>query len=138
LPHLQAPDVTYFVTFRCCTGLFLPDPAKEIVISTIRHWDGLRFDLDAAVARPEHVPLIFRIPGGLSLSAVVHGIKGYSIRLLNPLLARAGPFWLDESCGHVIRHQPEYEEKSGEIRHNLAKRRLVADARDYRWLWIKE
>jgi hypothetical protein len=68
LPHLQAPESTYFVIFRCCTGLFLPDPAKEIVISTIRHWDGLRFDLDDAVAMSEHVPLIFRIPGGLSLT----------------------------------------------------------------------
>jgi hypothetical protein len=37
LPHLQAPESTYFVTFRWRTGLFLPDPAKEIVISTIRH-----------------------------------------------------------------------------------------------------
>jgi hypothetical protein len=87
---------------------------------------------------PEHVPLIFQIPGRLWLSAVVHGIKGCSTRLLNTLLARTGPFWLDESCGHVIRHQPEYEEKSGESRHNPAERGLVADSLDYRWLWIKE
>jgi hypothetical protein len=53
LPHLQAPESTYFVTFRCRTGLFLPDQAKEIVISTIRHWDGIRFDLDAAVVMHE-------------------------------------------------------------------------------------
>jgi REP element-mobilizing transposase RayT len=107
LPHLQAPDSTYFVTFRCRTGLFLPDPAKEIVISTIRYWDGLRFDLDAAVVMPDHVHLICRILGERSLSAVLHSVKGYSARLINPLLARKEPFWLDESCGHVIRHQPE-------------------------------
>jgi REP element-mobilizing transposase RayT len=62
---------------------------------------------------PEHVHLIFRIPGGLALSTVLHRIKGYFTRLLNKLLARTGPFWLDESCGHVIRHEQEREEKSG-------------------------
>ena len=42
LPHLQTPDSTYFVTFRCRPGLFLSTSAREIVMSAIRHWDGVR------------------------------------------------------------------------------------------------
>jgi REP element-mobilizing transposase RayT len=137
LPHLQAPESTYFVTFRCRKGLFLSEPAKEIVMSTIRHWDGIRFDLEAAVVMPEHVHLICRILGAWSLSAVLHSVKDYSARLINLLLARKGPFWLDESFDHVIRHEQEWEEKIGYIGDNPAKRGLVADAWDYQWLWIE-
>jgi REP element-mobilizing transposase RayT len=118
LPHLQATEATYFVTFRCRKGLFLSAQAKEIVMSTIRHWDGIRSDLDAAVVMPDHVHLIFRILGRLSLSAVLHSVKGYSARLINTLLARKGPFWLDESFDHVIRQEHEWEEKIGYIRDN--------------------
>jgi REP element-mobilizing transposase RayT len=138
LPHLQAPESTYFITFRCRNGLFLSDQAKEIVMSTIRHWDRIRFDLDAAVVMPDHVHLICRVLGERSLSAVLHSVKGYSARLLNKLLARKGPFWLDESFDHIIRHEQEWEEKIGYIRENPTKRGLVADSRDYQWLWIKE
>jgi REP element-mobilizing transposase RayT len=134
LPHLQTPESTYFVTFRCRNGLFLSDQAKEIVMSTIRHWDEIRFDLDAAVVMPDHVHLICRILGERSLSAVLHSVKGYSARLINTLLTRKGPFWLDESFDHVIRHEQKWEEKIGYIRGNPTKRGLVADARDYQWL----
>jgi len=116
LPHLQAPESTYFITFRCRNGLFLSDQAKEIVMSTIRHWDRIRFDLDAAVVMPDHVHLICRVLGERSLSAVLHSVKGYSARLLNKLLARKGPFWQDESFDHIIRHEQEWEEKIGYIR----------------------
>ena len=81
-------------------------------MSAIRHWHGLRLDVDAAVVMPDHVHLIFRIPGGLSLSAVLQSLKGYSARAINALLGRKGPFWLDESFDHIIRHEQEWEEKN--------------------------
>jgi REP-associated tyrosine transposase len=138
LPHLQASESTYFVTFRCRQGLALSDQAKGIVMSIIRYWDGIRFDLDAAVIMPDHVHLIGRTLGEWSLSAVLQSIKGYSARLLNTLLARKGPFWLDESFDHIIRQEQEWEEKIEYIRDNPAKRGLVGDWRNYQWLWIKE
>ena len=138
LPHLQTPESTYFVTFRCRKGLMLSDPAKEILMSAIRHWNGLRLDVDAAVVMPDHVHLIFRILDGSSLSVVLQSIKGYSARSINALLGRNGPFWLGESFDHVIRHEPELEEKIEYIRENPVTRGLAANWRKYRWLWIKE
>jgi REP element-mobilizing transposase RayT len=137
LPHLQTPESTYFVTFRCRKSLLLSDAAKEIVMSAIRHWNGLRLDVDAAVVMPDHVHLIFRIPGGLSLSTVLQSLKGYSARAINELLGRKGPFWLDESFDHIIRHEQEWEEKIAYIRENPVTRGLAANWREYRWLWIK-
>ena len=87
---------------------------------------------------PDHVHLIFRVLDGRPLSTVLQGIKGYTACLLNVLLARKGAFWLDESFDHIIRQEREWEEKIGYIRENPTKRGLVADWRQYRWLWIKE
>lgn len=138
LPHLQTPESTYFVTFRCRQGLFLSERAKDIVMSAIRYWDGARLDLDAAVVMPDHVHFIFRVLGGLSVSAVLQSIKGYSARSINRLLSRKGRFWLDESFDHVIRHRREFEEKIEYIRQNPVTRGLAPSWREYRWLWIKE
>jgi REP element-mobilizing transposase RayT len=144
LPHLQTPEATYFVTFRCRQGLLLSELAREIVMSAIRHWDAVRMDLDTAVVMPDHVHLIFRVlkwdrrSGLSSLSAVLQSIKGYSARSVNALLARTGPLWLDESFDHIVRNERELEEKIEYIRQNSVTRGLVASWRDYRWLWIRE
>jgi REP element-mobilizing transposase RayT len=138
LPHLQTPESTYFVTFRCRQNLFLSESAREIVMSAIRYWDGVRLDLDAAVVMPDHVHLFFRILGGLPLGAVLQSIKGYSARSINTLLARKGPLWLDESFDHVVRHPQELEEKIEYIRQNPVTRGLAVSWREYRWLWIKQ
>jgi len=105
LPHLQTPDATYFVTFRCRKGVSLSDEAREIVMSAIRYWDGLRIELDAAVVMPDHVHLIVPILDGLPLSAILKSIKGFSARAFNRVLVRQGSLWLDESFDHIIRHE---------------------------------
>jgi putative transposase len=138
LPHLQTPESMYFVTFRCRQGLFLSERAKDIVMSAILYWDGARLDLDAAVVMPDHVHLIFRVLGGLSVSAVLQSIKGFSARSINRLLGRKGRFWLDESFDHDIRHRREFEEKIEYIRQNPVTRGLAPGWREYRWLGIKE
>jgi REP element-mobilizing transposase RayT len=138
LPHLHTPESTYFVTFRCRPGLSLSAPAKDLVMSAIRHWDGIRVELDAAVVMPDHVHLILRVLGGLSLSAVLHSVKGYSARSINALLGRRGPFWLDESFDHVIRHGQELEEKIEYICQNPVTRGLANTWREYQWVWVKE
>jgi len=117
-PHLQTPQSTYFVTFRCRDGMSQPDEAKEIVMSAIRYWDEQRIDLDAAVVMPDHVHVIFRILEDRPLGAVLQSIKGFSAHAINRLLARKGALWLDESFDHIIRHEHEWEEKVAYIRNN--------------------
>ena len=138
LPHLETSESAYFVTFHCRAGLFLSAPAKEVVLSAIRYWEGDRLELRAAEVMPDHVHLIFRVLNGTSLSKMLQSIKGYSARGINQLLRRKGPFWLDKSFDHVIRHRQELEEKIEYIRQNAVARGLVENWRDYPWLWIKE
>ena len=98
----------------------------------------MRLDLDATVVMSDHAHLIFRILGGLGLSAVLRSVKGYSARSINALLARNGRFWLDESFNHVIRNERELEEKIEYMRQNSVTWGLALSWREYRWLWIKE
>ncbi len=137
LPQLETPQSTYLVTFRCRDGLSLSAEAREIVLSAIRYWDGVRIDLDAAVVMPDHVHIMLRVLEGQPLSAVLQSIKGFSSRAVNQLLRRKGAFWLDESFDHIIRHEQEWEEKVAYIRDNPVKGGLVECWQHYRWLWIK-
>jgi REP element-mobilizing transposase RayT len=136
MPHLETPEATYFVTFRCREGLSMTDEAKDAVMSTIRYWDGQRIELDAAVVMQDHVHLVFRILGGWPLSVILQSIKGFSARSVNVLLARKGPLWIGESFDDIIRHEWEWEEKVSYIRENPVKRGLAATWREYRWLWL--
>ena len=143
LPHLEATGATYFVTFRCRKGLEIQQQARDAVLSAVRHWDGERIDLDAAVVMPDHVHMIFRVIGGErqdacpALSKVLHSIKSFSSNQVNTILGRSGPFWLDESFDHIIRHSQEWEEKYEYVRQNAVKRGLVENPEDYPFLYLK-
>ncbi len=137
LPHLQVPGATYFVTFRCREGLVLPDETRGIVLSAVRHWDGKRIDLDAAVVMPDHVHAIFRIVDGSALGEILHTIKSFSAKQISKLLGRGGSLWLDERFDHIVRHEVEWEEKIEYIRQNPVKRGLASTPDGYRWLYLK-
>ena len=110
---------------------------ERFVMSAIRHWDGLRIELDAAVVMPDHVHLIVRILNGLPLGAILKSIKGFSARAINRTLASRGSLWLDESFDHIIRHEQEWHEKVIYIRDNPTNKGIVENWQDYPWLWIK-
>lgn len=75
LPHLQASEATYFVTFRCRKGITLPEAARELTLSAIRYWDGQRIELDGAVVIPDHAHVMFRIADASTLTEILHSVK---------------------------------------------------------------
>ena len=103
-------------------------------MSALRHWDGQRIDLDAAVIMPDHVHAIFRITDGSTLGQILHSVKSFSSNEINKLLSRSGPLWLDESFDHIIRHGNEWEEKAEYVRQNPVKKGLAERPEVYHWL----
>ncbi len=136
-PHLQTPDATYFVSFRCREDLVLSDDARDAVVSAILHWDGKRMDLDSAVVMPDHAHVIFRIVDGSALGEILHSIKSFSSKQVNKILGRKDPLWHEESFDHIIRHEAEWEEKTEYVRQNPVKRGLVRKPEEYKWLYQK-
>lgn len=137
LPHLQVPQATYFVTFRCRHGVTLPEEVRGVPLDAIKYWDGKRIELDAAVVMPDHVHAIFRIMDGSSLGDILHSIKSYSAKQIDRELRRHGSVWLDENFDHIIRHEEEWEEKREYIWQNPVKKGLAAGPEGYRWLYFR-
>jgi len=107
LPHLQAPQATYFVTYSCRKGVSLSEEARGVMLAAMRHWDGKRIDLDAAVVMADHAHAIFRVIDSSPLGDILHSIKGFSAKAINRALRRRGSVWSDESVDHIIRQQAE-------------------------------
>jgi REP element-mobilizing transposase RayT len=135
LPHIQVHDATYFITFRCCEGVSLPESVREIVLSAMRFWHGRRIFLDAAIVMPDHAHAILRITDNSTLSQILHSIKSYSANQINKQLSRQGPIWQDESFDHILRSEAEWEEKLQYVRENPVVAGLVEESSQYRWLW---
>jgi len=135
LPHLETAGATYFVTFRCRGELRMPPEAMAIALSAIRHWDGSRIALDAAVVMPDHAHLMFRILDGSRLGQLLHSIKSFSANKINALLGRSGAFWLDENFDHIVRDGAEWEEKFQYIRQNPVKKGLADSPDAYPYLY---
>jgi REP element-mobilizing transposase RayT len=143
LPHLQAPEATYLVTFRCQSGVTRTPEARWLVLSAVRHWDGQRIALDAAVVMPDHVHALFRIIDGSWLEQILHSMKSFSAKQVKKLYAseRNLPsygwhLWLDESFDRIIRSEAEWQEKLAYISENPARAALVKNPGDYDWLYL--
>jgi adenine-specific DNA methylase/REP element-mobilizing transposase RayT len=138
LPHLQVPEATYFVTFRCRKGLQLQPEDRSIVLQSFHYWNGKRIDLDAVVVMTDHAHALFRITDGSSLSAITHSIKSYSANQINKRNGRSGPLWQDETFDHILRDEVSWQEKFDYIRNNPVKAGLVEALGDYEWVYPRE
>ena len=162
LPHLQKADAALFVTF-CTNGQVLPGQARDIVLE---HWlreGGVRpsrqcgagalarerpkvftsrIHLHAVVVMPDHVHALLtplRDPDGWSfpLVDILQCCKSTTAHRINRLLQLSGPVWEEESFDHVLRSEESLAQKCEYIRQNPLKAGLVAQAEDYRWLWVE-
>ncbi len=88
LPHWQEPRRVYFITWRCLTGKTLSPEERTITLNTIRHWQGIKWQLYAAVIMPDHVHVLAQpqtqpTGGTFDLSEILHNVKRFSARKIN-------------------------------------------------------
>jgi len=141
LPHIQAYNAVYFVTFRTNCDLFLPRAARSIVLRHVLFENRKRIELHAAVIMPNHVHLLFtvlenEVAEPYSLSEIMRGIKGTSAYNINRLLKRRGQLWQDESFDRIMRSQ-EFGWKFNYICANPVDAGLCNRPKEYRWLWTE-
>jgi REP element-mobilizing transposase RayT len=137
LPHLELPDVTYFVSFSCLHRLEMPATARDLVMAEIRSLDKEKIDLDAAVVMPDHAHAIFRLIGTLSLTLILKGIKGRSAHQINEITGRHGQVWTQESFDHIVRNEAEWREKMEYVCQNPVNKGLVSFPEQYKWLYVR-
>ena len=139
LPHWQIPGATYWITFTSSIG-DLSGPEREVVMSALRHWDGTRLDLFAAVVLPDHVHALLaprEVPDRrgefYNLSELLKSIKSFSGREISQLRGGVGQVWTRESFDRWIRTEADFEEKWRYIADNVVKEGLAATPDEYDW-----
>ncbi|MBI3411743.1 MAG: transposase [Planctomycetes bacterium] len=142
LPHWQRHGATYFLTWRCAAGILLSEVERGMVMSALRHWDGQRWKVYAAVVMPDHMhalvlPLV-KGDGVWDLQELVHSVKSFSAHAVNKHRGRRGPVWQDERYDRWMRDEDEFAEKWQYIADNPMKSGLVKGTEEYQWLYLLE
>ena len=71
-----------------------------------------------------------------SLARITKAIKGTSAHLISKRLRRPGIVWQAESFDRVLRSSERLDEKIIYISNNPVRKGLIADPKDYPWLWV--
>lgn len=139
LPHWQRPGATYWITFSSAIGDLQP-AERDIAMAALRHWDGTRMDLLAAVVMRDHVHAILapreipEHPGEFyNLSALLKSIKGFSGREISQGRGGTGQVWTRESFDRWIRSENDLAEKYRYLAENVVKEGLAATPGEYKW-----
>jgi len=144
LPHLQKDFSPHFITFTTKFRWILPPLARDIVISSCCHDHRKQYELYVALVMPDHVhmiltPLIDAQKREVrSLVEIMRTIKSASAHLINRRLNRQGTVWQEESFDRVLRSSENLDGRIEYILQNPVRKGLVADWREYRWLWQRQ
>lgn len=93
---------------------WLANPAvANLMCDALHYRDKKVFTLDAYCVMPNHVHLVCtpleQPENSVSISEIMHSLKGYTGHQANKLLGRQGVFWQHESYDHVVRDDAEYQ-----------------------------
>jgi putative transposase len=144
LPHLQRDDKPHFVTFVTKKRSVLPSWARDIVLNSCQHDHGTKYKLYVAVVMPDHVHLILtplidtHLLRVVPLPEIMKAIKGSAAHFINRQQKSGGTVWQEESFDRVLRRSEKLDEKIAYILNNPVRWRIVADWREYRWIWYQE
>ncbi|HKV95358.1 MAG TPA: transposase [Candidatus Angelobacter sp.] len=142
LPHIEAFNATYFVTFRIWKYPYLPPTARSIALRHCLFENGRKIELHACVIMPTHVHLLFTCSENehgdpFPLAVVMKGINGTSARRINQLLNRRGQLWQDESFDRIMR-AGEFQDKLEYIIANPISAGITQKPDQYKWLWVQK
>ncbi|MCK9590057.1 MAG: alanine--tRNA ligase-related protein, partial [Terrimicrobiaceae bacterium] len=146
LPHYERPHGIYHVTFSTRERRELSPAARSLVIDSVRHFDGQRYELFATCAMPDHVHVLFQpfiketsADGAAvfwTLTELLHSIKSYTANEINRAEQTAGTFvWEKESFDTLMRDDRQVEETFLYICRNPLQAGLTDPDGTYPWLW---
>jgi len=100
---LREPHGTYFVTW-CLAQEASPLTAEErtIVAECLRHFDGVRYHLDARVDMDDHVHVVVTPLQSRTLDSVLHSWRSFAAHVLVPSGRRAR-MWRRDEHDRIVR-----------------------------------
>ena len=104
---------------------------SKIVMGSLRHFDGKRYDLDCAIVMPNHVHLLAQFrPGIICTEQCLSWLK-FTAAKINRALNRKGHFWQSEAFDHLIRSEEQFHYLRSYIQNNGVRAKLKLD--EYRY-----
>jgi len=145
LPHFERPWSKYAITFSTRNRRILSERARDVVLESIRRWDGRRYELFGACVMPNHVHLLIepmverQNESGnsifFSLSKILHSIKSFTANRINKIEKVNEPVWESESFDRMIRSESDLQEKFEYITRNPWDAGIAKPKDDYPWVW---
>jgi len=80
----------------------------EIVMDSLQHFDGQRYDIDSAIVMPNHVHLIAQFHLPTTCREQCKSWLHYTAWKINKHLKRHGEFWQSEPFDHLIRSVQQF------------------------------
>jgi len=127
----------YFVPFRT-SHRELTEEERGIVLDHICRGNGVHNLLVGVTVSIDHVHLILKPMGDLTLSRVLKGIKSASARLVNRASGTIGTVWQKESWDRILRDDREFMETLRQLADNPDKAGLCCVPEEYRWRSLNE
>ena len=137
MPHWSLDGSIYFVTF-CAKETVLTEDEQAIVLKHIKEGDGQYYDCYAAIVMPDHVHLLLQPMEGITLSRIMHGIKGVSAHKINQYRNTKGSIWQEESYDRIVRDGNEFDNKLNYMYNNPIKKGLIEEPEIYIGWWCNE
>ena len=98
----------------------------HVVLESILHFNGTRYDLERLVVMPNHLHLLIQMRTGFQLRKQLTEFMRFSGRKTNKILNRNGPFWQSEPFDHIVRSEEQFHYLRNYILENPAKAKLRA------------
>ena len=136
LPHVQLPGATYFITWRCASGVTLNPVERQMTIDAIRHFEGDRIVVHACCVMPDHVHAIITPLADHSLLDWAASVKRFAARAMNAASGLNGSVWQEDHFDHIVRDHTWLEAFLNYIVENPAKEGLVEAAGRYEWTYL--
>ncbi|MBY4676978.1 transposase [Marinobacterium sp. CAU 1594] len=105
----------------------------RLLVDTLRRQQH-RADTWAFVVMPDHLHWLVQLRMGMSLSKLVHNVKGSSARQINQVLRREGPLWQDGFYDRAMRSEADCLHAARYLVANPLRAGLVSSVAEYS-LW---
>jgi REP element-mobilizing transposase RayT len=105
----------------------------EVVVKSLRQFEGERYFLHAWTIMPTHVHVLFTIRSSFDLSTIIQKWKGSTAFQANRILNRTGRFWQPEYFETLVKSKRQFEFCLRYILNNPVKAGLCTEV--YHWRW---
>src|SRR5213082_444303 len=108
--------------------LLREESAAKIVAGALKHFQGMRYLLDAFVVMPNHVHALLSPLNGHSLSEILHSWKSFTGKELKRRGGEQETIWQDENYDRIVRDEKELQHFRDYIECNPSKAGLDANS----------